>query len=327
MEESQSFRIAGTTSDIENIDVDKINGQNVIYWEDIEQIFPGVQHIRNGSSLVKLLRDSNRTRITPHCIRYYPGVVLDVVLSSIANHVHVDSPMATPPASNRADTSANPPGNPPSATPTDAPAVASTTKPPAHPFASPRTDPPADAPADAPVTNPSANPPADSPADAPTTNPPADALVDTPPINTSVDAPAQAPTNIQSSPSPPGDITDVLLANLPSSSSAKGSRTSSPVSPVELVSSLAIAVESSTNHSSTESCQGFQSAVIHKLDALYDQGAMTQQIARKVLELSEEMKARLILIQSKTEAILNQQLELAEYPIPRLFIVLPEELT
>ncbi|KAF9328497.1 hypothetical protein BGZ91_000972 [Linnemannia elongata] len=83
----------------------------------------------------------------------------------------------------------------------------------------------------------------------------------------------------------------------------------------------------SVDHLSTESCQGFQSAVIRRLDALHDQGAITQQIARKVLELSEEMKVRLILIQSKTEAILNQQLEQAEYPIPRLFSVLPEELT
>ncbi|KAF9083380.1 hypothetical protein BGX29_003197, partial [Mortierella sp. GBA35] len=54
---------------------------------------------------------------------------------------------------------------------------------------------------------------------------------------------------------------------------------------------------------------------------------MTQQIAREVWELQKLMNDRLILIQSKTEAILMQQLELAEYPIPRLFIVLPEELT
>ncbi|KAK3819060.1 MAG: hypothetical protein J3R72DRAFT_529307 [Linnemannia gamsii] len=297
MEESQSFRVAGTTTDIENIDVDNINGQNVIYWEDIELVFPGVQHIRNGSSAVKLLRDSNRTRIMPHCIRHYPGVVLDIVLSSAANHVHVDSPMATPPASNRADTSANPPGNPPTAAPIDAPAVASPTKPPAHPLASPRADTPADPPGDV------------------------------PPINSPVDAPAKGPTNSQSGPTPPGEITDVLLANLPSSSAAKGSETRSLVVPVESVSSLAIAAESSADHSSTKSCQGFQSAIFHKLDALHDQGAMTLQIARKVLELSEEMKARLILIQSKTEAILNQQLGLAEYPIPRLFIVLPEEPT
>ncbi|KFH68943.1 hypothetical protein, variant [Podila verticillata NRRL 6337] len=69
---------------------------------------------------------------------------------------------------------------------------------------------------------------------------------------------------------------------------------------------------------------GFERSVIHKLDGLYDQGAMSQQIAREILELQKQMNDRLILIQSKTEAILTQQLELAEYPIPRLFIVLPE---
>jgi hypothetical protein len=62
MAEFQSFRIAGTTTETENIDVDTINGLNVIFWEDIEQVFPRVQHIRKGSSVVKLLRDSNRAR-------------------------------------------------------------------------------------------------------------------------------------------------------------------------------------------------------------------------------------------------------------------------
>ncbi|KAF9946243.1 hypothetical protein BGZ72_000510, partial [Mortierella alpina] len=52
---------------------------------------------------------------------------------------------------------------------------------------------------------------------------------------------------------------------------------------------------------------------------------MTQQIAQEVWKLQKQMNDRLILIQNKTEAILTQQLELAEYPIPRLFIVLPEE--
>ncbi|KAG0020121.1 hypothetical protein BGZ82_011691 [Podila clonocystis] len=70
---------------------------------------------------------------------------------------------------------------------------------------------------------------------------------------------------------------------------------------------------------------GFERSVINKLDVLYDQGSITQQIAREVLELQKQMNDRLILIQRKTEAILTQQLELAEYPIPRLFIVLPEE--
>ncbi|KAF9344060.1 hypothetical protein BGX26_004863 [Mortierella sp. AD094] len=72
---------------------------------------------------------------------------------------------------------------------------------------------------------------------------------------------------------------------------------------------------------------GFERTVIHKLDGLYDQGAVTQQIAREVWELQKQMNDRLILIQNKTEAILTQNYELLEYAIPRLFIVLPETST
>ena len=72
---------------------------------------------------------------------------------------------------------------------------------------------------------------------------------------------------------------------------------------------------------------GFEHTVIRELGAIHDQGATTQQIALKVLELQKQMSDRLILIQQKTEAILTQQVELAEYPIPRLFIVLPENPT
>ncbi|KAG0293553.1 hypothetical protein BGZ96_002660 [Linnemannia gamsii] len=70
---------------------------------------------------------------------------------------------------------------------------------------------------------------------------------------------------------------------------------------------------------------GFKRTDMHKLDGLYDQGVLIQLVAQEVLELQKQMSDRLILIQSRTEAILTQQLELTEYPIPRLFIVLPEE--
>ncbi|KAG0050177.1 hypothetical protein BGZ83_005043 [Gryganskiella cystojenkinii] len=176
MQETQLFRIAGTTIDIKSIEVDKVNGQNVIYWEDIEHIYPGVQNVCNGSSVVKLLRDTNRTRIVPHVIKHYPGVILDVIMSTTAEFVSAGSAMATT-----------------------------------------RLGP--------------------------------------------------------------------LSMTMP----------------------------------------GFQNTVMHKLEALHDQGATTQQIAREVWELQKQMNDRLVLIQSKTETVLTQQLELAEYPIPRLFIVLPEE--
>ncbi|KAF9900323.1 hypothetical protein EC991_007478 [Linnemannia zychae] len=111
-------------------------------------------------------------------------------------------------------------------------------------------------------------------------------------------------------------------------------------------SSIAIHAESVSSHvtvkvpftglSPTESCQIFEAvanamhtqgqlgSVIHKLDALHTQGVTTQMIVQEVLELQKQMNDRLTLIQSKTEAILAQNFELHEYPIPRLFIVLPE---
>ncbi|KAF9960860.1 hypothetical protein BGZ72_005696 [Mortierella alpina] len=263
MAKTQSFRIAGSTADIENIDVDSINGLNVIYWEDIEQVFPGVRLIRNGSSVVKLLRDSNRERITPHCIQHYPDVVLDVVvLSSAVDHVQVDSPAAT---QSQVSTS------------TQANALADTLGPnyPGSPSADPSI-----------IVQPGSQ--------------------------------SDSCNDGQISPLGTGATVDAVLA--------QGSGASSTPTVNGVVSGLAIAeVAPPVDLSSTEQCQGFQGAVMHKLDGLYDQGALTQKIAQDVLKLQKQMNDRLILIQSKTEAILTQQLELAEYPIPRLFIVLPEE--
>ncbi|KAF9274072.1 hypothetical protein BGZ88_003297 [Linnemannia elongata] len=492
MEETQSFRLIGTT-DIEEIACYRVGEQSVVYWEDVEQVFPYVKHVKNGNVTASMVRDSLGVRISPHCIKHYPGVVLDVVLSTTPKHhpivpransslAHVDtsvtnasansstspsidasaSPLpcdltnvltntpvnapVTAPVTAPANGPANGPASPPTSTPIDAPTHPSTHAPtdaraddpevtvalirdpnrlriaphcikhypdvvldailsaagrvhvdlpmatsslaPANSRADTlTTNPPTDAPIDAPIDAPTdglanlpidalvsapadalfnappfapANAPTESPADAPTdalpANPPANpstnVLVYAPsgppitappnplasapinplvnplsPTNAPINTPNNPQTNSQLGPHIPSAINDVLFANPPSSSSAKGSERGSTMALAESVPTLAIAAGTSIDHPSTEPCQGFQSAVIHRLDAIHDQGAMTQQIVRKVLELSEEMKARLILIQSKTEAILNQQLQLAEYPIPRLFIVLPEELT
>jgi hypothetical protein len=58
-EYTQIFRLAGAT---EEISCDHINGQTIIYWEEIKQVFPGVKHVKNGNVSVKLLRDSNENR-------------------------------------------------------------------------------------------------------------------------------------------------------------------------------------------------------------------------------------------------------------------------
>jgi hypothetical protein len=60
MEGAQPFRLTGSTT--VKIPCDHIDGRSVIYWEDIEQVFPGVTHVMNGEAIVKLMRDSNRNR-------------------------------------------------------------------------------------------------------------------------------------------------------------------------------------------------------------------------------------------------------------------------
>ncbi|KAI8353538.1 hypothetical protein B0O80DRAFT_529667 [Mortierella sp. GBAus27b] len=81
MEATQSFRLVGTT-DILKIPCDQDDGHNVIYWHDIIDAFPGTQYVKHGSILIKRLRDIGTDRNKPQRIKHYPGVILDVVVSS-----------------------------------------------------------------------------------------------------------------------------------------------------------------------------------------------------------------------------------------------------
>ncbi|KAF9536368.1 hypothetical protein EC957_011235, partial [Mortierella hygrophila] len=65
--------------------------------------------------------------------------------------------------------------------------------------------------------------------------------------------------------------------------------------------------------------------LVNDVGELKLQGDVIEKLAHRMIDLQQQALDRLVLIQSKTEAILTQQLELTEYPIPRLFIVLPEE--
>ncbi|KAF9272103.1 hypothetical protein BGZ68_002708, partial [Mortierella alpina] len=78
MEETQSFRLTGT-KEIVKIPIRHVDGQPVIYWESIEQVFPGVKGVKNGDVA------------TPCYIKYFPGIVLDVLLSCATKHVHGES--------------------------------------------------------------------------------------------------------------------------------------------------------------------------------------------------------------------------------------------
>jgi len=61
MEGTQSFRLAGKTA-IEKIPCDHVDGQSIVYWENIEQVFPGVKYVKSTDATVNLLRDSNGIR-------------------------------------------------------------------------------------------------------------------------------------------------------------------------------------------------------------------------------------------------------------------------
>ncbi|KAG0231637.1 hypothetical protein B0O80DRAFT_484960 [Mortierella sp. GBAus27b] len=78
MDMIQSFRLSGST-DIVNIPCFDDDGQNVIYWDDVQHVFPEVQYVKSGDVAVVRLRDSINK---PHRIRHYPGMVLDIVLSN-----------------------------------------------------------------------------------------------------------------------------------------------------------------------------------------------------------------------------------------------------
>jgi hypothetical protein len=61
---TQSFRLLGKSDikDIKDITCDQVDGENVVFWEDIEQVFPGVKYITNSNTVINMMRDSNRKR-------------------------------------------------------------------------------------------------------------------------------------------------------------------------------------------------------------------------------------------------------------------------
>lgn len=58
---TQEFRLNGKEN-TEEILCDFVDGQYVVYWEDIEQVFPEVKQVKNGKVTVTMMRDTNRGR-------------------------------------------------------------------------------------------------------------------------------------------------------------------------------------------------------------------------------------------------------------------------
>ncbi|KAF9339334.1 hypothetical protein BGZ91_006283, partial [Linnemannia elongata] len=76
----QSFR-HGPTSDLNYIEVyyEPETNQQVIYWGDITAVFPTARYVKNGPVIVSFARNKQRRWCEPRCIRYYPGDVLEVI--------------------------------------------------------------------------------------------------------------------------------------------------------------------------------------------------------------------------------------------------------
>ncbi|KAF9946037.1 hypothetical protein BGZ72_000747 [Mortierella alpina] len=303
-------------------------GDMVVYWTDIMHLHENAIYLKDNKGMVATFVKDDDTSETANSV---PTASLESTVAyhhqtttttTAATSKSADSQPRDPPADASADV---PLATPPTDALTKVAAEASATIPPAIPPNDHPTDAPINVPANLPVDAPTTSPPIDAPTHAPTEAPTEARAGDL--ADTQKDCRKDSGEESQTGICHPCATVDALATSPPSNSSATVSERCSTTTLVKSVSTLTIAARPSAELSLAEPNQRFQSAVIHKLDGLHDQGAKTQQLAQEIWKLQKQMNDRLILIQSKTEAILNQQLELEEYPIPRLFIVLPEEVT
>ncbi|KAI7827008.1 hypothetical protein BC939DRAFT_110478 [Gamsiella multidivaricata] len=80
-QEYQAFRVFpdGPITRIE-VSTDEETGLHTVFWEDIEFQFPGIHCVMHGDIAISLARDAKKRRIEPKCIKYHPEVILDVIL-------------------------------------------------------------------------------------------------------------------------------------------------------------------------------------------------------------------------------------------------------
>ncbi|KAF9131578.1 hypothetical protein BGW39_001627, partial [Mortierella sp. 14UC] len=117
-DDSQSFRKGpdGSVIDIE-VSLDPDTNQKVIYWSDIEYHFPKARFVKKKSTHVTFVRNIMCEGCEPRRIKHYPGVVLEVLegdgsgtqISSVPAATSADTPRSstasegvTPPAMHHA---------------------------------------------------------------------------------------------------------------------------------------------------------------------------------------------------------------------------------
>ncbi|KAG0057443.1 hypothetical protein BGZ83_010011 [Gryganskiella cystojenkinii] len=329
-EQYQSFRI-GQDGPIVRIEVltDDETGQQVVYWEDIEFQFPGIHCVRHEDIAISLVRDAKKRRLEPWCIRYHPGVVLEVILKDSAQQPHILRPI-TPTffVQSANNTSANslllpspqqqqqssPPPIPISTRPQQ------TVIPVISVAAESGTAAPVWAPGDHNLTTSSGSAPLASVFEPITENPMVDQFMESL-ANLNMDPAATTTTNTDTA-----AITEPLTWNsLPQSQ--RGGDHHQPQQ------ELLQAIQTDNSHHAATIHQAIQDSLhtlqqdLYRTEALQrevlDRQETAAEVQARILRIQEQSLDRLALIQSQVRAVLTQTYELHEYPIPRLFIVLP----
>ncbi|KAG9061903.1 hypothetical protein KI688_007054 [Linnemannia hyalina] len=294
MEDTQSFRLIETTDTVE-ITLNHVEGQNTVPWEDIEKVFSGVKRVHNGKSVIKFLRGSDQQSIN-HCSR----LVQDVVLST--------SVEPTPAGPSKFD----PVGG---------------------------------------QTN--------APAGAPVNNRVTVAFGTTPPVP---ETPVSNIGLIDTSSSPPSATSAASKTTSFQEVVTRASRKARQFAIEQRFISLLAPEVQETVRASSDICQAFAKAIkdghgelsraefkqelsghFQELkdlvaknsdlqEAMYAKQEEVKQLQEQVLSNQKEMKqlqiqalGQLAMLQDRVKAVLIQTYELHEYPIPRLFVVLPQD--
>ncbi|KAG0226067.1 hypothetical protein BGX31_007411 [Mortierella sp. GBA43] len=72
-------------------------GHYIVLWRDIQRVFENAKFVRNGTSLVPFMTEENFEEIVPQRIEYHPRVVLEVVLGGNSATDLTDSTEVVPP--------------------------------------------------------------------------------------------------------------------------------------------------------------------------------------------------------------------------------------
>ncbi|KAH7053661.1 hypothetical protein BKA57DRAFT_257845 [Linnemannia elongata] len=95
----QAFR--GPNDRLEHLEViyHTQSGQNVVFMDDIESLFPGFTALKKGPVTITKARDADYKYINPPCIRYQPDTALEVVVREAVTSTINSAAAQSPPSS------------------------------------------------------------------------------------------------------------------------------------------------------------------------------------------------------------------------------------